>query len=80
MTYDDASLQRNAITAAISCASPTRPSGTPGRDTVVGSTSVRPVSGVAISPGATKFTVMPCCPSSRAAFFTSPPTACLAAT
>ena len=63
LTYDACGPARNATTAAISRASPGRPSGTPGRDSVCGSTSSWPVIGVLISPGATAFTVIPCAAS-----------------
>jgi hypothetical protein len=49
-----------------------------GRSTVWGSTSSLPVIAVAIWPGATALTVIPCGASSSATFFVMPPSACLA--
>src|SRR4051794_33575309 len=59
-------LQSHAIRDATSRASPGRPAGTPGRSTLRGFTSSLSVMGVAISPGATELTVIPCSPSSSA--------------
>src|SRR3954470_8048736 len=63
----------NATSAAISRASPGRRAGMPGRSLPRGSSSSWPVIGVAISPGATALTVIPCCASSSAMTFVSSP-------
>ena len=73
VTWDACGEARKAMTAAISRASPGRPSGTPGRAFWWGSWSSWPVIGVLISPGATQLAVMAYCPSSSAKVFIRPP-------
>ena len=73
VTYAAAGEASIATTAATSRASPGRPTGTPGRCCVNGSTSSCPVIGVAISPGATALTVIPSAASSCAITFVSSP-------
>lgn len=77
--YDDEGPARKSTTAAISRASPVRPSGTPGRGLSRGSSSVCPVIGVEISPGATELTVIPCSASSIAMTLVSAPSPAFAA-